>query len=113
MRKTDKKIDNRIRQALTAVCEHALDRIAGFQWLTHHADYKLFPQSLRVICVFDTNASLAEAYSHGDDDKLRQLIRSQLESLDIRVADIERMVSFTSEEHGNSGSPTDMNIRLH
>mgnify|MGYP001818230101 FL=1 len=113
MRKTDKKIDNQIRQALTAVCEHALDHIAGFQWLTHHADYKLFPQSLRVICVFDTNASLTEAYNHGDDEKLRQLIWSRLQSLDIRIADIEQMVSFTSEEHGNMNSAHENNTRLH
>ena len=112
MRKTDRKIDNRIRQALTDVCEHALDHIAGFQWLTHHADYKSFPSSLRVICVFDTNASLTEAFNHGDDEKLRQLIWQQLQSLDIQVADIERMVSFTSEEQGNFSSAADKHKQL-
>ena len=113
MRKTDRKIDNRIRQVLTDVCEHALDHIAGFQWLTHHADYNAFPHSLRVICVFDTNDSLTEAFNHGDDEKLRQLIWQQLQSLDIRVSDIERMVSFTSEEQGNFSSSADKHKQLH
>jgi hypothetical protein len=101
MRKSDKKIDNRIRLSLTEVCEHALTHIQGFQWLTHHADYQRFPESLRVICVFDTNESLTEAYSRGDDEKLRHRIREQLQAIKVRVSDIECAVSFVSEESGN------------
>ena len=101
MRKADRKIDNQIRTSLTRVCDHALNHIHGFQWLTHHVDYHRFPQSLRVICVFDTNESLTEAINRGDDDRLRQHIRDQLQAIKIRVADIERTVSFISEESGS------------
>jgi len=54
MKKTDKKMDNHIRRVLTDVCETSLTDISGFAWLTHTVNYAQFPQSLKVICVFDT-----------------------------------------------------------
>ena len=54
MKKTDKKMDNHIRRVLTDVCETSLKDINGFAWLTHTVNYAQFPQSLKVICVFDT-----------------------------------------------------------
>ena len=35
MRKSDKKIENQLRLTLTDVCETALKRFNGFEWLTH------------------------------------------------------------------------------
>lgn len=113
MRKTDKKMDNQIRKSLTRVCEHALNYIEGFQWLTHHVDYRRFPESLRVICVFDTNESLSEAINRGDDDRLRQHIRDQLHSIKVTVADIEGVVSFISEESGSVRSSSMVKSALH
>ncbi|MGX5914785.1 hypothetical protein ACR0ST_08655 [Aliidiomarina sp. Khilg15.8] len=52
MRKSDKKTDNEIIRALTAVCEQAKDNVMGFRWLTHDVDYERFPESLRVTLVF-------------------------------------------------------------
>lgn len=60
MRKTDKKTDNAIIRALTEVCEHAKDEHAGFEWLTHEADYRRFPQSLNVTLVFHQSVPEAE-----------------------------------------------------
>ena len=57
MRKTDKKIDNNIRNVLNKVCEQALIEVNGFVWLTHQVNYDKFPASLSVICVFDLNDS--------------------------------------------------------
>jgi hypothetical protein len=113
MRKTDRKMENRIRTSLTEVCEHALFHIQGFQWLTHHVDYQRFPESLRVICVFNTNESLAEAFSRGDDDRLRQLVNRRLLDIGIRLSDIETAVSFISEESGNTRNTAMGSIGLH
>lgn len=52
MRKTDKKRDQLIIRALTAVCEKAKDDVEGFEWLTHEVDYQRFPQSLQVTLAF-------------------------------------------------------------
>ena len=60
MRKSDKKLDNQLRLVLTDVCETALKEVEGFQWLTHVVNYSNFPQSLRVVCVFDTNENFDE-----------------------------------------------------
>ena len=61
MKKSDKKIDNTVRKALTEVCEAALTEVAGFKWLTHFVNHNDFPDSLSVVCVFDTNVELANA----------------------------------------------------
>lgn len=55
MRKTDKKIDQQIIRALTAVCEKAKDNVKGFEWLTHEVDYQRFPESLQVTLAFATD----------------------------------------------------------
>jgi hypothetical protein len=52
MRKTDKKTDQQIVRALTAVCESAKDDVEGFEWLTHEVDYQRFPESLQVTLAF-------------------------------------------------------------
>ena len=52
MRKTDKKIENRIIKALTQACESSLDKVDGFVWLSHECNFKRFPQSLIVPCYF-------------------------------------------------------------
>ncbi|GAA3928601.1 Fis family transcriptional regulator [Litoribacillus peritrichatus] len=97
MRKTDKKIDNQIRKALTVVCEIALVEVEGFQWLTHLVNYDQFPKSLRVVCVFDTKASLQHALEAGRDHYLIELIQEELTALNLGIKP-ENLVSFDSEE---------------
>ncbi|WP_165662551.1 hypothetical protein [Oceanimonas sp. MB9] len=94
MRKTDKKIDNAIRVALTEACEVAQDESEGFMWLTHFVNYNSFPGSLSVVCVYDTNAHLAKANLDG----MRSLIKKKLASINIDIKDIRRHVSFDTEE---------------
>lgn len=108
MRKTDKKIDNRIRLVLTEACELALARYAGFEWLTHLVDYNRFPESLAVICIFDTNANLAIA----DQQAMCTLIRDKLASIDIRVKNPHQLVSFDSEENCSAEHSGRWNERL-
>lgn len=94
MKKTDKKIDNALISALTAVCEQASEEFDGFKWLTHLVNYRDFPRSLVVVCVFDTNEHLARARN----DVLRTMIRDKLASIDVPLADIARQVRFDTEE---------------
>jgi len=95
MKKTDKKIDNAIRAVLTEVCDAALERQDGFKWLTHIVNYDNFPQSLRIVCIYDLNDHLAVA----DKEQMYKLIQSALARIDIRIKDIKQHVSFDTEEN--------------
>ncbi|UJF21544.1 Fis family transcriptional regulator [Shewanella sp. OMA3-2] len=99
MRKTDKKIDNQIRQVLTQVCEIALNEYSGFQWLTHIVNYSDFPKSLQVICVFDTPYSLNRFMASVERDTLSKLIQAKL--LSIKVTIDSRQVCYDSEDNRN------------
>lgn len=98
MRKTDKKIDNQLRYSLTDVCEIALQELEGFQWLTHTVDYSRFPQSLKIICVFDMNDQL-QGYLHSDKKHLlKGLIETELRNLNIKLPNIDKQVIYDTEE---------------
>ncbi|MFT5450908.1 MAG: hypothetical protein ACI9N9_000388 [Enterobacterales bacterium] len=98
MKKTDKKIDNSVRDALTEVCEIALNEVAGFQWITHFANYKYFPDSLSVVCIFDTDNDLSNLLGSDKDDYLHKLIKEKLSTVGIHIKNISQQVSFDTEE---------------
>ncbi|MFT5116509.1 MAG: hypothetical protein ACI9NY_000028 [Kiritimatiellia bacterium] len=96
MRKNDKKIDKQIIAALTSVCDSALKKCTGFEWLTHTVNYSRFPNSLKVHCVFDTNANLSAFMKNNQCDELTTLIQKELFGINI---DIERhRITFDTEE---------------
>ena len=95
MRKTDKKIDNAIRAALTEACDEALEKHAGFLWLTHFVNYQDFPDSLSIVCIFDTNKQLSKA----NLNELRAIIKAKLTSIEIKVNSIHQHVIFDTEEN--------------
>ena len=98
MKKSDKKTDNAIREALTEVCEVALEKVDGFQWLTHFANYSDFPNSLSVVCVFDSCSDLSNALNDGKGDYLCRLLDQYLRAMGIQLKDMKKHVSFDSEE---------------
>ena len=98
MRKTDKKIDNRLRIALTDVCETALKEIIGFRWLTHLVNYSNFPKSLKIICIFDTAENLTAFISGSRKEALISLINNTLQTIDIDIKNITTHISFDTEE---------------
>ncbi|NVK75074.1 MAG: Fis family transcriptional regulator [Oceanospirillaceae bacterium] len=98
MKKSDKKIDNALREALTNVCEAALGSVGGFVWLTHLVNYNAFPHSLRIICVFDTDESLSKAITAKQDDDFYTLISGELNKVNIKVNKLRQQVSFDTEE---------------
>ena len=97
MRKTDKKRDNTLRLALTEVCDMALKEIRGFQWLTHRVNYSNFPQSLKIICVFDTNESLISFEKSHHSVTLEAFIQAKLGKITLK--NISKHIAYDSEEN--------------
>lgn len=85
----------------------ALKDIAGFQWLTHVVDYSNFPQSLEVICIFDTDENLYQFAAENSQNTLSTHIQSKLNEIDIKVKNIATHIVYDTEErcdiehHGN------------
>lgn len=94
MRKTDKKMDNALRVILTEACELARGEYEGFEWLTHFANYKQFPESLLIVCIYDTNANLAKT----DPEGVCAIIKQKLKSIDVNIKDIRKHIRFDTEE---------------
>lgn len=98
MKKSDKKIDNALRSALTNVCETALGKVDGFVWLTHLVNYDAFPNSLKIVCVFETDLSLSKAIEAKQGDYFYQLINRELNAVDIKHNKLRQQLSFDTEE---------------
>ena len=98
MRKSDKKLENALRKALTKVCDHALYRLDGFVWITHLVDYNIYPKSLRIVCVFNQEKMLEKALAEKQDALLFQLINDELTTLGIALKNVSQYVSFDTEE---------------
>jgi len=99
MRKSDKKIDNQLRESLTQVCDAALKDIEGFQWLTHQANYSDFPNSLKITCVFDTNEQLNDYLNSSQNAYLLDLISKELNMMKLKIKSVAKVVSYDSEEN--------------
>ena len=99
MKKTDKKIDNAIRTALTEVCSFALEEFEGFKWLTHCVDYRFFPQSLSVTCVFDKNLDLLAFIESDSVKRMRKLIKDKLAAVQVSIRDTHKNIRFDTEEN--------------
>ncbi|NRA41756.1 MAG: Fis family transcriptional regulator [Pseudomonadales bacterium] len=112
MRKRDKKIENAICLALTEVCEIALETYAGFSWLTHRVNYQRFPDSLSVICVFDTNAALTQFLAQSHDRDLAALIQQHLAKQQIGLKQPKRQISFDTEENCQQSHQGNWQARL-
>ncbi|BAJ02403.1 hypothetical protein [Shewanella violacea] len=112
MRKSDKKIENSLRESLTQVCELALEQVEGFAWITHLVNYHKFPQSLRIVCVFNTNAELSEAKANKQDEYLIGLIEQELAKVAIKIGDLTNKVSFDTEEKCSSQAEGKWDRRL-
>lgn len=108
MTKTDKKIDKALIKVLTEVCEIAQQQHAGFEWLTHFADYRNFPHSLSIVCIYNTNKQLITT----NVDEMITLINDKLLSINIKLTDLHRHVRFDSEENCRNDNAGNWNERL-
>jgi benzoyl-CoA reductase/2-hydroxyglutaryl-CoA dehydratase subunit BcrC/BadD/HgdB len=98
MRKSDKKIENKLREQLTKVCDKALAEIEGFEWLTHDVNYANFPDSLRIICIFNCREDIEKMAKSGLDRVLYSLIKGELEAVKIDLKKVSAHTVFDSEE---------------
>jgi hypothetical protein len=100
MRKADKKLDNQISRVLTDFCETALKEFTGFQWLTHLVNYSNFPNSLKVICVFDTNDNLNGLKEMNGHHEIGKLIQKKLFEIGADISSSH--ISYDTEESCNT-----------
>ena len=98
MKKTDKTLENTIVKVLTHVCEESLKAINGFQWLTHLVNYKDFPRSLTVICIFETQDQLVTLLNSPQHEYLINSIIDQLSAAGIQLPKKQKHIQFDSEE---------------
>lgn len=98
MRKTDKKRENQLREALTEACDQLLECDMGFCWLTHRVDYERFPQSLSVICIFDNQQSINNFRLQHQEHFLYSVINDKLSQIGIKLKSIASHVRLDSQE---------------
>ncbi|MDO6613373.1 Fis family transcriptional regulator [Shewanella sp. 1_MG-2023] len=105
MKKTDKKLDNQIRDTLTDVCEVLLEQCSGFEWLTHTVNFNAFPASLKVVCIFENDPQLTQLALSKEDAFIQNLIIHKLLQQGIKVQ--AKQIVFDSEtrcEAQNNGN---------
>lgn len=95
MRKSDKKIDKALVKALTLACDQLQENSPGFVWLTHIVDYQHFPESLRIICVYQNDSDLNKLCV----DSIQRVIMQHLESMSVRLKRRHRQILFESEQN--------------
>ena len=98
MKKTDKTLENTIVKVLTQVCESSLKKIDGFQWVTHLVNYKDFPRSLRIICVFESHEQINQLLDSPQHESLMNNIIDQLSAAGIQLPKKQKHIKFDSEE---------------
>ena len=97
MRKSDKKIENKLRVALTEVCDFALDNISGYQWISHTVNYDAFPASLQVTCAFSSQQAIDDLKLSQQDLVLKKEITQTLSAVGIKIVDMNKQVTFIIE----------------
>ncbi|MCO7222718.1 Fis family transcriptional regulator [Pleionea sp. CnH1-48] len=112
MRKSDKKLEKSIVSALTDACEEDLKTYEGFQWLTHIVNFHSFPDSLSIICVFDTQENLIKITGNNTVNEFKAAIENRLLSGNIKVRDIKRRIVFDTEEACENEHDGNWNKRL-
>ncbi|NCP65275.1 MAG: Fis family transcriptional regulator [Paraglaciecola sp.] len=112
VKSTVQKLDDNVVKALTKVCEEAKQKVVGFDWITHRADYSNFPNSLVITCVFVGEQDVNQAKVDKQDVYLRQLIHRQLLKAGILLKDPRRNVFFDSEEACAKGHQGNWAARL-
>ena len=109
MRKTDKKREKAIVATLNKACNILLDKDLGFKWLTHFINYDNYPESLSIVCIFDTNRDLTEA----NKNIVVATVCERLAHLDIKRRMVESSIRFDTEENCQQENNGNWSERLH
>ena len=100
LKRNEKKIENSIIKAMNDVCETLKLKYNGFVWLTHFVNYSNFPQSLKIVFVFDNSQSLEKAKNKALFKTIFLLTESHLKRESVSVKNIDKAVFFDTEENG-------------
>jgi hypothetical protein len=109
------RLERHLVASLTDACETAKAEIVGFSWLTHVADDAAFPASLKVVWVFDTQASKAQALARGLGERMLELTAIALGEAGLELQPLAPHVQYDSEEQCqriNGGNWTQRLARL-
>ncbi len=94
MRKSDKKIESLIRDVLTEVCEDSLKDYDGFLWVTHTVKYTSFPQSLKIICVFETKQDKANFLMGEGQQHVSTPIQNAFSTVGVQLKNVSKQISY-------------------
>lgn len=100
LKRNEKKVESSIVKALNDVCETLKREYEGFVWLTHFVEYHNFPQSLKIVFVFDSSQSLEHAKNKALFKTIFELTESHLKRESVTVKRIDKAVFFDTEENG-------------
>ncbi|PKF81483.1 Fis family transcriptional regulator [Vibrio sp. vnigr-6D03] len=103
MRKSDKKIENQIRGVLTEVCEDTLKGYDGFLWVTHTVKYSSFPQSLKIVCVFDTIQDRANFLMGEGQLHVSTAIQKAFNKVGVQLKNVDKLISYDIQKKRESG----------
>ena len=99
MRKSDKKIENQIRDVLTEVCEDTLKSYEGFLWVTHTVKYSSFPQSLKIICVFETDQDRENFLMEEDPLHVSATIQKAFNKVGVQLKNVDKHISYDTKKN--------------
>jgi len=112
MNKSDKKLEKTLRETLTEICDIALESVPGFCWITHKVDFSRYPESLKVIAVFEDESLLSLARNAHEDQFLHSLISEKLALAGIKLGKPAKQIIFDSEEACEDAHGGDWGLRL-
>ncbi|MGF1805043.1 Fis family transcriptional regulator [Aliivibrio sifiae] len=99
MRKSDKKIENQIRDVLTEVCEDTLKGYEGFLWVTHTVKFSSFPQSLKIICVFETDQDRSNFLMGEDPFHVSATIQKAFNKVGVQLKNVDKHISYDTQKN--------------
>ncbi len=97
MKKSDKKIENNLRKALTNACEEIKDVVEDFCWLTHEVNYQQFPQSLTIICYLSSQTIVTSMSESSLDMLINNTIKLHLAKAGIAPFNPNKQITYRSE----------------
>lgn len=97
MRKSDKKVENLIREVLTEVCENTLKGYEGFLWVTHTVKYASFPQSLEIVCVFETDQDRASFLAGEGQQRVSITIQNVFKKAGVQLKNVGKQIRYDTK----------------
>jgi hypothetical protein len=94
MKKTDKKRENKLRIALTEVCEFGLEYVPDYHWISHSVNYSIFPDSLKITCAFSSLSAIDNFTDSECETVFKKLIQEKLAIAGVTLKNIDKQVVY-------------------